>query len=994
AHNTTIVGSADFVGGTSTGTLTFSGVTTDITTGANEHLSLMPNGTGNVGIGTTGPDNSLHVFKASAGSVTGNSNSPLVVENSTSSYIHVLSPAAQEQGILFGDPTDNISGAVIANNSNELEFRAGGNTTWTKIGTTGALFNKVGIYPGNGAFQGTYSFGYDGSSYLTASNLKLQGPLHMSNQAITNIYSLASNSAAMNWDTTTSITFTADNATINGSDAANGNLTLQGTTSGTRTSSYVLLQPNGGNIGIGTTSASYPLDVYGASATARVRASSGNASVLLTPATGAVAWLVNTGTSFNIWDGTSDAARFYHGVDGRTDFDGNVNANAFDLAENVLVENTNVEAGDIVMANTASQDPAWNPDYNTFVADKAVASSKDRIIGIISENPGVLMRGYGFNEEGIVDKTKVRPLALSGRVPVKVSNTNGTIKMGDPITISNTPGVGKKATEAGFIVGRALEDYNATNPNTVGKILVLVSLSWYDPDLSLTSTGAVSIANQSQNYTVTQSGSAITRISLLAEAVIGKLRAGLITTQDLVVTKSAIIADLSVTSLRVGGQSLQAYVEGIVQTALQNTAPTTTPSQTLVSPVAQIETLTAQTATVSGSTTTQSLRVTGPTKLGSLLADNATIAGTLTAERIETPTLVAGEIEATSARIAALEAGIAQLESVRAQTAEIVDATISGTLYANNIYGFEEKLATSLKEPTLLETLIGQQTPTPENSELIASIEQAGYQATPSAALQATLADLQLGEGDVVLTSTALFVDQYFSVNGTGYIADSLGVGNKLFVGNGLEFSDGIIAYNPTDVEQPTLYIQPSGKGTISLLAGLMTLSDDGTVAINGNLNVAGTLEADTLLTNLLQPADFGNPFQVQVAGIATESGQVKQSRFEIINELGTPVATISAQGKADFAGGIGVGSETQTASSSGEITTDKTSGKARIAAGTSELTIHAAGLTEQSLIYVTPVGSTDNQVLYVKNQQDGFFVVGFDSLAVVDVPFNWWMVN
>lgn len=35
--------------------LTFSGATTDITTGTNEHLSIMPNGTGNVGIGTTNP---------------------------------------------------------------------------------------------------------------------------------------------------------------------------------------------------------------------------------------------------------------------------------------------------------------------------------------------------------------------------------------------------------------------------------------------------------------------------------------------------------------------------------------------------------------------------------------------------------------------------------------------------------------------------------------------------------------------------------------------------------------------------------------------------------------------------------------------------------------------------------------------------------------------------------------------------------------------------
>src|SRR3990167_790959 len=43
------------------------------------------------------------------------------------------------------------------------------------------------------------------------------------------------------------------NARINGGAAANDDLTLQGTSHATRTSSYVILQPNGGNVGIGTT---------------------------------------------------------------------------------------------------------------------------------------------------------------------------------------------------------------------------------------------------------------------------------------------------------------------------------------------------------------------------------------------------------------------------------------------------------------------------------------------------------------------------------------------------------------------------------------------------------------------------------------------------------------------------------------------------------------------------------------------------------------------
>src|SRR5262249_10061912 len=63
------------------------------------------------------------------------------------------------------------------------------------------------------------------------------------------------------------------------------------------------------------------------------------------------------------------------------------------------------------------------------------------------------------------------PIALSGRVIVKVTNENGSIQAGDYITSSATvPGAGMKATHSGLVVGQALTNFDSTT----GTVMVLV----------------------------------------------------------------------------------------------------------------------------------------------------------------------------------------------------------------------------------------------------------------------------------------------------------------------------------------------------------------------------------------------------------------------------------------------------------------------------------------------------------------------------------------
>jgi len=84
----------------------------------------------------------------------------------------------------------------------------------------------------------------------------------------------------------------------------------------------------------------------------------------------------------------------------------------------------------------------------------------DNLFGVISTQPGVLLG----------DIINGRPVALKGRVPVKVNSEGGNIKIGDRITVSSVAGVGTKATTTTETVGVALEAFSSGT----GTILIAI----------------------------------------------------------------------------------------------------------------------------------------------------------------------------------------------------------------------------------------------------------------------------------------------------------------------------------------------------------------------------------------------------------------------------------------------------------------------------------------------------------------------------------------
>jgi hypothetical protein len=89
------------------------------------------------------------------------------------------------------------------------------------------------------------------------------------------------------------------------------------------------------------------------------------------------------------------------------------------------------------------------------------------LLGVVSTHPAVVFEGdvasFGSprtkDSYGVNDKT---PLALVGRIPVKVNMEGGVIRTGDYVTTSSEAGLAMKATRSGNVIGIALEDYSGT----------------------------------------------------------------------------------------------------------------------------------------------------------------------------------------------------------------------------------------------------------------------------------------------------------------------------------------------------------------------------------------------------------------------------------------------------------------------------------------------------------------------------------------------------
>lgn len=202
----------------------------------------------------------------------------------------------------------------------------------------------------------------------------------------------------------------------------------------------------------------------------------------------------------------------------------------FDIAEYYPTQDETITPGDVVVVSKNT-----DTRYSNYLLEKAQEENSSAVVGVVSSSPGFALGGGSFRselceavkedeavavaelllkekrkvlEQKVIDgelesfteedfeafelsaeqikstqdqinsckSIKEMPVALAGRVPVKVDNTNGQIKAGDLLAVSKeAAGKATKAIEKGWVIGRALEDQK----DGVDNVMMFVTLTWY-----------------------------------------------------------------------------------------------------------------------------------------------------------------------------------------------------------------------------------------------------------------------------------------------------------------------------------------------------------------------------------------------------------------------------------------------------------------------------------------------------------------------------------
>jgi hypothetical protein len=436
---------------------TFSGISPDLVTPTGEDFAIMPGTGGLVGIGVTSPSAMLDAFLSSSAS-------SAATQKAGEFTIQDTGVVSSGTDTTYGlDVLVNRTGANSAFiNSTGINVAVNADTN----GTSSATGLNVSVAGADTNYAALFSGGFVG-----VGNVSPVAQLDV-------VLGSTATSGATERGLKLAVTDTGLVST--GADTTYGleiDLSRTGSTGGTTDSTGLDVSVIGDSGGSATTSTvGLNVAVSGADTNVAAKFSGGSVSVggaaTVSHANIPAGSLVLDSGALCVDDGGNncdDVARTAGGI-----YAESTSLTGIDLAEEFPIESdSDLQPGELVMIATQKAavcvELAKGAEGSAVCAkttegivpfvrrSDGIARHAKRVIGVVSTAPGVVLGGMGRDEIMLYRKV---PVALAGRIPVKVSLENGPIELGDRLSIAKIPGFAAKALEGEEIIGIALEERN------------------------------------------------------------------------------------------------------------------------------------------------------------------------------------------------------------------------------------------------------------------------------------------------------------------------------------------------------------------------------------------------------------------------------------------------------------------------------------------------------------------------------------------------------
>jgi site-specific recombinase XerD len=740
-----------------------------------------------------------------------------------------------------------------------------------------------------------------------------------------------------------------------------------------------------GKFGIGTVSPEASLSVTAALDDAPI-SSFANLSTQDTSSTKVMSLRLGTDTG-------GSSARFMEFIAGATNEKEGTTIGSIRLNNNAVVYETSgadfaeyfrvdgeTEVGDIVMT-----------EENGITR----ATTKGSILGVVTNEAGFVGNAHQA-EDGTL-------IGILGQIETHVSNLNGYIKKGDPVSTTEIEGYGARAVSEGQILGRALEDMSIdTTPHTVcpqnaqgyrdpqgdplkcGRVRVMVSIQWYNPEISLTSAGDVYFEDQMHRRKNTEMTAEYETNDYFAR-IVSQLQQN---ANSLGAVSSQMLTAATVSTKHVVTQSLNAVDAQLIRLQADRIRSPVIETDRIETQDAVVETIEPKEKDItvdlvpddnkSSQEALAEVMIKGMDDATVASIDargNATFSGTITSDSTETQDLQATHITA---------------EQMLSNLVRAEHATIAGTLRAGSI---ESETITEIEDNV---------------NGLSDSLQQN----------QSTLSELDLENDSLtsVVEEIQRTIDEIDRVDSQ--------VANKKYD----ELENLLISYSneesgkqdileklkASSISVADLYVQGRAEmydARIShgLTAGNVYIEGDAVLSLGYGLDISS-----------LSTVTF---FQDQVAiskeGDIVTQGSISAKHVSVVDQGGNEVAAIDSSGMASVHG-IRVKRSKESTPSALLITPaenkqkhgieayaidthNTTAGEALVPVDSERIVVYNAHITDSSLVYLTSTSAVSSSYLRVSRKEacverqpscKPYFEVSKSDATSDEVSFNWLVIN